>query len=251
MHEGIVEASMSSKLNYIPPLFLENLEAYFNPEKAQDIIIARRCYIIEEIFNAFPWIERICDVAFYYAPFITALKKVFPDCRLVIIIRDGRFYVRSSTTSQVPDPQPVGYGPADEFTCQSHPVLFKGRLRPKKLTPIDIMWSSFSSFQKNAWVWAETNRIIFEQLNNLPEENYKIFRFEDLFIHRKVESFKSLLRYIGYEDISITDLEEILLQKINKREMKTLLHPTEWNKQMKDQFDEICGEMMNKLGYLY
>jgi hypothetical protein len=54
MHEGVVEPPMNSQLHYIPPLFPENLEAYFSPDKATDIIKARRFYIIEGCFSACP-----------------------------------------------------------------------------------------------------------------------------------------------------------------------------------------------------
>lgn len=246
-HEGFVEPPMDKDIFLINPLFVEHLEAYLNPQIAEDILIKKRTPEINGIFDKFPNIERFCDAAFYYVPFIEALPRVFPGCRVAIIIRDGRHYVRSATTTQVPDPIPIGYGPADEVTRKERPNLFKGRLRPGENSDIFKVWPTLTPFQKNTWVWAETNRMILDQTSRLEQNLFKIFKFEDLFFNKN--SMEAFLQFIGFEDIDPKKVSDIFSEKQNARKIHTTPHPDDWTMEMKNQFDLIAGEIMQKLGY--
>jgi hypothetical protein len=164
MHEGTVEPPLNEIVFSIHPMFVENLEAYLNPHRAEELLIEHRVPIIKKIIKYLTQSDRICDAALYYWSFLSVIPRVFPHCRVAIIVRDGRHYVRSATSTQVPDPKPVGYGPADEITSKRFPLLFKDRLRPGENSRYHKSWPTLTSFQKNAWVWAETYKTILGQI---------------------------------------------------------------------------------------
>jgi hypothetical protein len=247
LHEGVVEPPMDKEIFLVNPLFVEHLEAYLNPDDAEEILIKKRVPEINGIFEKFHTIDRFCEAAFYYVPFIEAIPRVFPKCRVAIIIRDGRHYVRSSTTTQVPDPKPVGYGPADEVTRKRYPYLFKGRLRPEKNSDMYKIWPTLTPFQKNSWVWAETNRMILDQISRVNQNLFKIFQFEELFFNKN--GMEAFLQFVGFEDIDPMEVYDILSKKLNARKLQTTPHPDDWTAKMKNQFDLIAGEIMKKLGY--
>ncbi len=247
MHEGKVEPPMDKEIFCIKPLFVENLEAYLNPNSAEDILNRKLVPQLNELSLKFQKIEHFCDVAFYYSPFVSVIPNIFSKCRLAIIVRDGRHYVRSSTTTQVPDPKPIGYGPADSITCIKSPSLFKGRLRPIENSDLHNVWSTLTPFQKNSWVWAETNRILLDQISKLDTSTYKIFYFEELFSNS--DSIQTLLKFLGFKYIDPAEINNVLTKKLNAREIKTLSHPDQWTIDMKNQFNTIAGDMMTKLGY--
>jgi hypothetical protein len=246
MHEGQIREGLQSTARPLPHLTLQNYLAYKNPTEAVSLLEKYRVAQLQEIGTQNPLIKQICDVAYYYAPFTRALSQVFPDSRLVLIVRDGRFFVWSAYTAEIPDPMPAGY--VDERPLTNHEKFCAlGRLRPVEGTPAALAWNSYTPFQKNCWLWAETNRVVLDALESWKPEHTMIVKFEALFSER--ESLLSLLDFLDIHDIEEQQINLILAQKLNARSKKVLPHPFQWGSELSKQFDKIAGPMMHRLGY--
>jgi len=246
MHEGAIQGGRESMTRPIPPLTKLNLQGYLNPDYAEEIIYHLRKLQIEEIFKKYEGINHFCEIAYYFAPFLKALYKIFPGSKLVIVVRDGRHFVWSAYSAEIPDRMPIGYVDEREFNKHETAVA-AGRLRPQENTKTFERWKSYTPFQKNCWLWAETNQIIIEGIKSLPKEMLKIFRFENLF--DSPGAIKSLLDFLGIEGIEDADIHEVLARKMNARKKRAIKHPDEWNRELTEQFDMIAGPMMEILGY--
>ena len=141
---------------------------------------------------------------------------------------------------------PIGYVDRLELSMLEKNVA-AGRLRPRAGTEVNDHWNSYTVFQKNCWLWAETYRIILEGVEDWPEERVKFFRFENLFTDP--EMIQSLLDFLGLEDIEYPDIKRILSQKMNARKKRAIPTPEKWDRELIRQFDEIAGSIMKKLGY--
>jgi len=119
-------------------------------------------------------------------------------------------------------------------------------------------WSSFNRFEKICWYWDYANRYLYEQLG--PPVH--IERVTDSF-----ESFRTkLLDPLGVS-ISKEDWEKGMSVKVNhstryrfrkkwrnrlgfeKTNLETLPPYSQWTDMMKQQFDRICGDTQERLGY--
>jgi hypothetical protein len=246
MHEGQIREGMQSTARLLPHLTLQNYMAYKNPLDAVGMLEKYRVAQLQAIVAQSPAIKQICDVAYYYAPFTKALSQVFPDGRLVLIVRDGRFFVWSAYTAEIPDPMPAGY--VDERPLTNHEKFCAlGRLRPIEGTPEALAWHSYTPFQKNCWLWAETNRVALDALASWQPGRAIIVKFETLFSKR--ESLLALLDFLDIRDIAEQQISLILAQKLNARSKKVLPHPSQWDGELHEQFSKIAGPMMHRLGY--
>jgi hypothetical protein len=246
MHEGQIREGMQSTARPLPHLTLQNYMAYKNPLDAVSILEKYRLAQLQEIVAKSPAIKHICDIAYYYAPFTRALSHVFPDSRLVLIVRDGKFFVWSAYTAEVPDPMPAGY--VDERPLTNHEKFCAlGRLRPLEGTPAALAWNSYTPFQKNCWLWAETNSVVLDALESWQPAHTMIVKFEALFSKR--ESLLSLLDFLAIRDIEEEQINLILAQRLNARSKKVLPHPSRWSAELHEQFEKIAGPMMHRLGY--
>jgi hypothetical protein len=248
LHEGQIREGMESVARPLPHLTLQNYVAYKNQAEAVGILERYRVAQVQEILVQNPGIRQICDVAYYYAPFTRALRQVFPASRLVLIIRDGRFFVWSAYTAEIPDPMPAGY--VDERPLTNHEKFCAlGRLRPRAGTPAALVWDSYTPFQKNCWLWTETNRIVLDALESWDPKCVMIVKFEDLFSKR--ESLFSLLDFLEIRDIEEEQIDLVLAKQLNTRSKKVLPHPSKWSNELKEQFQKIAGPMMDRCGYTY
>jgi hypothetical protein len=245
MHEGVIQGEKDLKIKHFPLLRKLQLDAYFNPHYANEIISKLRKPQIEEVFNKYNEVIHFCEVAYYFAPFVNSLYEVFPESKLVFIVRDGRYFVWSAYSADKPDPMPIGYVDHELSTHERNIAIT--RLRPKEGTKASEMWTYFSTFQKNCWLWSETNRIILEDVKNWPKDRVKIIQFENLF--NNTEQIKVLLDFLDIDDIEPLDIKRILDKKINARKKRAIPPPQKWNRKLIEQFDEIAGPVMRCLGY--
>ena len=247
LHEGTIQGGRELKISPVPSLIKLNLQAYLNPDYAEHIIYHLRKPQIEEIFRKCEGINHFCETAYYFAPFLRALCKIFPESKLVVVVRNGKHFVRSAYSAEIPDRMPIGYVDDREFTKHEMAVA-AGRLRPKANTISSNHWDFYSPFQKNCWLWADTNRIILEGAAEWPNNRKKLFRFEDLF--EGPETIRPFLNFLEIDSIENMEIKEILSRKMNAREKKAVPPPDEWKPDLIEQFDTIAGPMMKTLGYI-
>lgn len=242
MHEGEIRSGMTPKERVLPHMCLQNVAAYLYPAQAVELLTAFRSAQIARQRE----LPHLIDIAYYYAPFVAAIREVFPLSRLVIVVRDGRDVVRSLYTAEVPDPMPAGYVDERPFTPRER-FGHAGRLRPHEDAPEGRAWDSYSPFQKNCWLWAETNRIILDGAADWEHDRVRLVRFEDLV--KGYMSWKPLLEFLDIDDIGAETVEAILARKLNCRKKTVLPHPGAWSDALLSQFKTIAGFMMRRLDY--
>jgi len=191
------------------------------------------------------------DIAYNNAPFTAVIPQVFPDAKLIVLVRDGRDFVRSVYTSERPDPLPVGWLDADtELTDLEKYVAF-GRLRPVPGLPDHACWNDMTAVQKNAWLWSETYRIIIDGLSAWNDTQTMIVRAEDFFAD--VEgTYRNIRCFLGFKFEMSRQTKSLLTSNINKRSSKSsyvLPHHSNWNQKTQCEFWSEAEMMMHNLGY--
>lgn len=175
---------------------------------------------------------------------IDVLPRVFPLSKTVLLVRDGRDWVTS---------------------CMSHKgglysyrdlVYWLGlaRLSPKML-PNDVWceaWDNMGLFERNCWLWAAENRWALQCARQ--NENARIWKFEDIFLSpSRYRYFCNLLDYVtvfpGGLKVDYRRSRPMLEMKINRSKRANFPHWTLWTPRMMKQFQDICGDLMGKLGY--
>lgn len=153
-----------------------------------------------------------------------AIKAHIPNAKLLHIIRDGRDVIRSIMARNHYTGDGVGH----------HSVS------PRSNDPIYDKWSGLSRFEKICWLWADSNQ-------RLSREVDDIVKFEDMlssydYFNQKIEQILGL------------QIGEITWQvAVDKPADSTTQHVlpnwNEWDTDMKDKFNAICGPTMQQFDY--
>jgi hypothetical protein len=177
-----------------------------------------------------------------YRGLIDVLKSVYENHRVVYIIRDGRDWVRSK----------MNFGK----------IYAKGKLRGIVShtwpTALEIendsyrsKWNSISRFERICWAWSRLNKYALKTVQENP--NARVFRFEDIFkSENRYQHLAELVNFAtdmpGVDPVPAEALDGWLDRKIHKSSGDFPAWP-EWSTQQKQQFTEICGPLMEELGY--
>ncbi|MDH3627644.1 MAG: sulfotransferase [Acidobacteriota bacterium] len=165
------------------------------------------------------------------------------DPTFIHLVRDGRAYVRSVWTR-----------PA--YTSYE----LEGPIVPGNDDPFAERWSSMDRFQRLCWSWRHTNEFIESRVD-------RPVRFEDLL--KDYEVFRTqVLQPTGVEVGQATWEREVKRPSNTSRQYRVKnrlrrwirgnaimpeiapLPPwSDWSSQRKEQFQEICGAMMERYGY--
>lgn len=248
LHEGKIRNREASGEKLLPFLTLQNGAAYAHPDRAEALFARAREHmpvIAKESGAGF-----LGDVAYNYAPFLPAIATMFPDARVFAIFRNGRDFVQSATTVSAVDETPVGWAPNGKSLPDVERFIAMGRWRPRPGERWATEWDdSFDHFEKNAWLWAETNRVILDTLTVLDPAHLMIIRFEDFFARLK-EGYGELRNFLGFRE-TISDETRRLIEDrpINHRSVPAVGKPESWTAEMHERFDAIAGETMHRLMY--
>jgi len=249
-HEGKIRQLEESGDQWLPFLTLENYIAFQKPESSEDIFRDKRQMMpglqLEKELRG------LGDVAYNYAPFVSAIPAVFPAAKLIVLVRDGRDFVRSVYTSERPDPTPVGWLDDDVDLSPLERYVQLGRLRPADAEEPRAHWKQMTALEKNAWLWSETYRLIFDGLEQWNEDNLMIVKFED-FIADTVSEYKKIRTFLGWDNTPVPEsVIELVKKPINSRgrDYKILKPWRDWSREESELFMSQASEMMKKLGYL-
>lgn len=246
LHEGKLRHGEEAGKQWLPFLTLQNLHAYFNPERNADVLRQTRGGMAD--VGQREGLDRLGDVAYNYAPFVGQLPEVCPDSRLIVMVRDGRDFVRSVYTAEVPDPTPVGWLDANRTLDKVERYIALGRLRPKPGDPLARTWDTLPPVAKNAWLWAETNRLILDGLAAWPADRVLVLRFETFFAD-PLANYGQVRRFLGIDGPLPESVPALLTHRINARR-QTILPPwREWDTTTTDLFTQHAGAMMRRLEY--
>ena len=152
------------------------------------------------------------------------LRREFTNSTLLHLVRDGRDVVRSMMSRRT-------FQPWDPVTSLIH---------PKEEDPWRSAWPRMSRFERCCWYWLVENRY----LRTCAD---------------KTVQFENLLSDYGYLQRSILDPLSLHIPRdqwrsaVNRPENATkryrIPHWSHWDADMRDAFDTICGEEMQRNGY--
>ena len=199
--------------------------------KKSSIILAfkhSRKYILKDNPNYDHYIE---SNNFLYG-FTGVLNEIIKDAKIIHIIRDPRDYIKSH----------LNHG------------VFKGKkLIAKKFLPFWFMnvrrdlkiQKKLSEYEVLAGRWVIVNKFIEETCKG--NDNYKMFKYEDLFGENRNQNLYELAKFIGLPADEIDFKDEY--KKLNAGKKNIANKWNTWSKEELESVYDICGDMMNYFGY--
>ena len=208
-------------------------------EKASKFLFQFRNHFLSKLKNT---IYAECNLQI--VGLIDIIPMVFPNSKTVFIIRDGRDWVRSSCNGYFA-PYSIG-----------DPVRFFPGSRPSAKSCIDDpfrnRWDSFSRFEKLCWYWRKHAQYALETIPK--NQNSKMIKYEKLFDNsRHIEEMTDLLKYLTHfsngTKLNFKYDGELKTAKFHESRKNNFPKWKDWTQQLVNQYQEICGDLMQKLGY--
>lgn len=246
VHEGKRRDYERSGEQLLPFLTLQNHVAYEYPDRAQTLFDTAREQMprIGEENRA----ELFGDIAYNYAPFLDAMRVRFPAAKLIAIFRSGVDFVRSAAQVSGVDEAPVGWAPSGKELTAVEKFVALGRLTPRAGSICAARWEKMDHFARNAWLWAETNRLILSGISRRPAGSTLVLRFEDFFGDARA-NYPAIRNFLGLRGEAAPEALLRLSSPINRRAHKAFGPIDTWTAMQRDCFDEFAGSVMRDLDY--
>jgi hypothetical protein len=177
-----------------------------------------------------------------YYGLMDVLGEVFEHHRCAYIVRDGRDWVRSKMNWG----QMYNKGKFRGVFAHTWPTALEIEKDPYR-----SRWNPMSRFERVCWAWSRLNEYALSTVQENP--NARVFRFEDIFkSENRYQHLAELVDFTtdmpGVDPVPAEALDGWLDRKIHKSSGDFPAWP-EWSTQQKQQFTEICGPLMEELGY--
>jgi hypothetical protein len=247
-HEGKIRTLEQVGAQVLRFLTLENRLAYETPKDALALFKATRGNMIDIAMASAS--THFGDIAYNYAPFLHPLSTCYPNAKLIVFFRSGIDFVRSATQSVGEDQTPIGWPPRQKMLTSIERYVGLGRLAPRIGDPLAARWGSLDHIARNAWLWAETNRLILEGIARRPAGTTFVIRFEQFFTD-PVSNYPALREFLGLSGATSPQVLSLLHHPINQRTAKVAPAFDSWTELERDQFREFAGEMMQTLEYAF
>lgn len=124
----------------------------------------------------------------------------------------------------------------------------KYRITPRVNTNYYSEWKKFSQFQKNVWLWAETNRWVFEYSKETKNE-LLCMEAEDIFA-KKEQSLKDLYNFCGSSVPPMNKINRILSKKLNSQLTGDFPGIEGWSVKQIRQFKSITSDLLLDTPYI-
>ena len=222
-----------------PQLFGLSALAYelFDPNRSEEplnrllqegFLTARKDLLDLSLYCAKGYIETGPHATFL-APTILSL---FPGVRFIHLVRSPRDVVRSGMRRKW-----YGGHHYDPY-----------RIQPNADSPFQMMWQDMNAFDRNIWLWAETNHWIMKFFQTLPAVQTITIRSEDIFTgHEK--TIQDLFDFIGSEMPKKAKMNRILNRKMNAQQTGVFKVPAGWLESTSDSLKRFLREIASQLGY--
>lgn len=161
-----------------------------------------------------------------------AILNAYPDARFVHLVRDPREVVTSGMRRKW-----FEGNPNDKYRIVPGPSSEAGR-----------KWRSYNTFQKNLWLWSETNRWISQFLSTVPPQRKLLVHSEDVFEGRD-ESIRRLFDFIKASVPPRRKIMGLLKKKLNAQRSGIFPNPSNWSQEMNKELYVLAGEVALDLGY--
>ncbi|MDP8218131.1 MAG: sulfotransferase [Candidatus Theseobacter exili] len=156
--------------------------------------------------------------------FAKSVPKVFPEAKVLHLVRDGRDVVRSIMCRAT-------FGKKD-------PLINK--IVPDKNSFYYEKWTTMTRFEKVCWFWQNDTKYLDE--NTKYTVKLEKLRADYTYFKEKILDYLDL--YVSKED-----WEDIVNKPKNKSPVLSFPHWSEWNVEQKEAFNRICGVQMEKYDY--
>jgi hypothetical protein len=214
--------------------------------KARQLVYKTRLSLILRglMKRKFVYIESNNNLSFL----IPIIIDLFPECRILHIVRDFRALVRSSLSKIVKtddDGNPLAY-----FMDEND--------KRKRLMALDYQqdplfsdWDKLTRFEKICWYHYKKDEITREALRGV--DNKMLIPFENIFNERTfMDSILNMLNFFEIEK-NLAIRKEQIVESLSKKRNYTKKHfigPWDaWAKKQQDFFIRILGETMKYYGY--
>jgi len=123
------------------------------------------------------------------------------------------------------------------------------RIVPREGSQAAERWTSYSPFQKNLWLWNETNSWIQSFLSRLSTNRKLLVKSEAIFAAEE-ETLRRLFAFAGAELPRRKELLSVLGKKLNAKPSGTFPEPSDWTDTMWAETKRIAGKTAATLGYV-
>jgi hypothetical protein len=177
-----------------------------------------------------------------YYGLLDITPNVFENHRAVFIVRDGRDWIRSHMNWG------EFYGKSGLRKLISHnwPTA-----RELPNDPHHDKWDGYTRFEKLCWAWARLNEYALHTMADKP--HVRLFQFEKIFSgDSRYQTLNELVEFTtsqpGMDKTHLGSTRGWLERKIHQSS-EGFPEWGEWTKNQKNQFEQICGRLMDNLGY--
>ena len=179
----------------------------------------------------------------YLRLLIPVVRTVFPNYKIIHIIRDGKDWVRSfaSRTVKKNGVEVPRYSMDENW----------------EITPAEVQndpylerWHSMDVIERGSWVWNLYNREILNQIK--ADKNAITIKFEDLFNQSSnFPGMHTLVDFLDRENLQFNskNIADSLKQPTNKTQTFLAADYQQWTDPQKKLFQEVAGETMNEMSY--
>ncbi len=179
--------------------------------------------------------------ASYYG-LVDVLNGVFSQHKTIYLVRDGREWITSTLK--------VG----EIYTNRGIRDLIAHQMPTAAQVPGDpyaSSWENSSRFFKLCWAWKTINGYAISMMEKNP--NARLVKFEDIFTgDQKYQKLDELVEFATdmpmLKNIKLGTTQGWLETKINQSDNNAGSWQN-WTREEKQQFDTICGPLMEKIGY--
>lgn len=187
----------------------------------------------ESLFNkAQVWGRGYAETAPHITFLAPVIAEAFPSVRFIHLVRDPRMVIRSGLRR--------GW-------YEGHP-FDRTRIQPRPGDPHADFWPHYSAFEKNTWLWAETNQWILSFLSTFPQEQQLRLYSEDMFSANE-RTLASLYEFAESPVPSKRKIKRVLGKKLNAQRTGSFPEPGEWNEEMESRVRALAGDVARQLGY--
>jgi hypothetical protein len=175
---------------------------------------------------------------------VPALRRAFPEAQLLWLLRDGRAYVasevqRGAFRSNQPR-LPWRRSKWDRWRFSGDAA---GAVPP-------ATWNSWSPFEKTCWQWGYVNRLIRDDLADLPRSARRVLRIEDL-----AASLVEICGWLAITPVPFSIPRSNARRAVGPEEAVTVRHPnavdevkgwTGWSSEQRATFERHGADLMDE-----
>ena len=129
-------------------------------------------------------------------------------------------------------------------------LLDSTRIEPLADSPFYGVWQSWSPFEKNIWLWRETNQWIQQFLSDLPPHRHQLIQAEKIFDNYPT-TMSSLFDFLGVPTPADHKIKKILSRSMNAQASGAFPLPDKWSQSMLASAKDILGDSAQDLGYYF